>query len=350
MLDTDPLGQVFQKLHEQKQRTKYITSYTERDVHAMLMLLHQAGLTYEFRTDVQEIRCACPFHANHGSPTLWVNFGTAEDLPFGAFKCFSCGESGLWHKLEHKLTGTNSIGSPQAYDEAELLPVIELRKPKELYRPPPILFELDEGFTWEHPDGDFSDTFLRTLGSKLAMRTWFDKTVRQQFSELRLWLPVHEGDMLAGDIMAALERPAEDAEEFIKKGFKKYINSTSLEAKDTLWPLPDVVRRFGTEYIVLVEGPADAMRLILNGVPALACLGTGVWSQSKADKVYYVFKKICTCFDGDTAGRKLTQEVRQSLYERLNGKLTSINLPDGYDPGKFTAQDCAWLTNKITAE
>jgi len=342
----DPLDQVFDQLRAQSQKTKYVKSYSENDVHDMLMLLHQHGLTHEFRTDVQEIRCPCPFHKNHGSPTLWINFGTAEDLPFGAFKCFSCGQSGLWSKLERKITGQNSIGTTSVYDEAEMLPSIQLHKTKDIYRPPPILFDLEDGFVWEHPDGDFSGEFLSGLGSKLAMRTWVERSVRQQFSELRLWLPVFDGEMLEGDIMAALERPAEDAEEFIKKGFKKYINSASLEAKDTLWPMREVVRRFGTSYVVLVEGPADALRLILNGVPALACLGTGTWSKSKAERVYYVFDKIITCFDGDDAGRTLTKTVIQSLYSRLEEKLIPVWLPDSFDPGKFTSQDCSWLAKK----
>lgn len=273
--------------------------------------------------------------------------GKVPDMPHGSFTCFSCGESGHWPKLERKLTGASTIGSVSSYEESEIVEILTPKRGKDLYVKPEFLMDLEEGFTWEHPDGAFEKDFLDTLGAKLAIRVWYDKTVKQQFSELRLWLPVYMRYDLVGDILAALERPAPDAEEFIKKTFKKYINSESLESKETLWPLPYVVSRFGNERVVLVEGPADAMRLLTYGIPALAILGTGVWSERKADIVYYAFNEIVTCFDGDAAGKGVTERATQSLKGRLGDALRQIQLPPGCDPGKFKPADGAWLRSKL---
>lgn len=349
MTNEDALESLIQAMRNNRAKPTVITSYSDSDASAMKMLLNQSGLTHDFQHDADEIRCPCPFHENHGSPTLWVNFGRADDLPLGAFVCFSCGERGIWPKLERKLTGsdTSKIGDMRSYDVAELLPVIEPRKGKDIYSPPTMFLELEDDFVWSHPDGDFPRDFLVSLGAKITIRAWYDKSVKQQFSELRLWLPVWDGELLVGDILAALERPDADADEFIRKSFKKYINSKSLESKETLWPLPYVTRRFGTRAVVLVEGPADAMRLILNGIPALAILGTGTWSDIKADRVFYIFDKVCACFDGDAAGRKLTESVTQSLQEKMGPNFIPLWLPDDMDPGKFTPEDCAWLHGKL---
>ena len=343
----DPLEQLLRDLRGRGSKTKVITQYTDADVMQMMLTMASVGLIPGYIADVDEIRCPCPFHDNHGSPTLWVNFGRAEGLPPGAFKCFSCGAKGLWHKLEYKITGKTSVGSAQTFDEAELIQIIEPKKAKDMYSPPTFFLELEDGFVWEHPDGDFQRDLLLDLGAKLTLRTWYERSVRQQFTELRLWLPVYNGDELVGDVLAALERPAEDAEDFIKEGFKKYINSTALESKETLWPLPYVVRKFGTRYIVVVEGPADALRLIQHGIPAVAVLGTGTWSDSKADRLFYAFDNIVTCFDGDLAGRTLTDAVTESLQEKLGSGFIPLRLPDGFDPGKFSAEDCAWLVDTI---
>lgn len=346
MPELDPLELLLKEMRDSR-APKMVTSYSADDVRGMIHMLHQCGLTPEFREDVDEVRCPCPFHDNHGSPTLWVNFGRADDLPHGSFKCFSCGTGGLWNKLERRLTGKDEGTLGQKYDAAEMIQIIEPRKAKDIYIAPTFLLPLDDDFVWEHPDGNFPKEFLDGLGAKLAVRTWYVKSVKQQFSELRLWLPVYDGHDLVGDILAALERPGEDAEDFIKDDFRKYINSTALESKETLWPFPHVVKNFGNDYVVLVEGPADAMRLLLNGIPALAILGTGTWSESKADKLYFTFDTVVTCFDGDKAGRSVTESVIQSLHMRLGDKLLPIWLPDDFDPGKFTAEDCQWLRDKI---
>lgn len=343
----DPLDQLIQELRGKGSKNKIITQYTETDVRQMVMTMAESGLIPGYVSDIDEIRCPCPFHDNHGSPTLWVNFGRAEELPPGSFKCFSCGESGLWHKLEHKITGKVTVGSAQTFDEIELVQIITPKKVKEIYSPPTFFLELDDDFEWDHPDGSFPRELLIDLGAKLTLRTWYERSVRQQFTELRLWLPVYNGEELVGDVLAALERPPDDAEEFIKKGFKKYINSTALESKETLWPLPYVVRKFGTRYIVVVEGPADAMRLIQHGIPAVAVLGTGTWSESKADRLFYCFDYVITCFDGDLAGRSLTDAAIKSLQEKPGSRVLPIRLPDGYDPGKFSSEDCAWLVDTI---
>ncbi len=87
---------------------------------------------------------------------------------------------------------------------------------------------------------------------------------------------------------------------------------------------------------MLVEGPVDALKLVDNGVPALATFGTGGWGESKLAVVISLQPDhVYVCMDNDSAGRRAQRAIVRDL-RRAGVQATGLKLPkDVKDPGKL---------------
>jgi DNA primase len=80
-------------------------------------------------------------------------------------------------------------------------------------------------------------------------------------------------------------------------------------------------------YIVLVEGPRDALRLITDGIPALSVFGVQNFGVKKANFVSALGDvAVYIMSDNDAAGDVLFQKAKQSFKE-IGIKVNRIKLP-----------------------
>lgn len=140
-------------------------------------------------------------------------------------------------------------------------------------------------------------------------------------------LPVIVGGELVGGVKA-INKPTPETK-------RKYLNAAGTWSHTMgLFPL-HVQKRW--PWVVLVEGPRDAMWLLQNGIPALAILGTKSWSSSKRDLLLSAGCEFCfIAGDGDAAG----QEMNALIFDSLRGFIPRrrIKLPKNEDPASISLE------------
>jgi len=88
--------------------------------------------------------------------------------------------------------------------------------------------------------------------------------------------------------------------------------------------------------MALVEGPRDALRLLSEGIPACAILGTQSWSEKKSFLLSLAeVGRAIVITDSDRAGDKARDLLDPSL--RKHFRVKHFHLPPGIDP--FEASD-----------
>jgi 5S rRNA maturation endonuclease (ribonuclease M5) len=155
-------------------------------------------------------------------------------------------------------------------------------------------FNLMPNYTWR----GIKASTLRSCGVSLSFDIRSRRTV--------LILPVFIHEEFKG-LVKAFE---------VKNKWEKnsYLTSRGDWVKDYgLFPFDPIVewtKRLG--YVVLVEGSRDALRLIQEGIPAMAILGAENWSASKLGLIRMLRVKIVVCMDGDVAGIEVSNKISAS--------------------------------------
>lgn len=153
-----------------------------------------------------------------------------------------------------------------------------------------------------------------------------------------LLLPVWIDGELVGGIRCQLKA---------RKGKPSYLNTAGeWSSAQGLFPYDHVVK-MGKNYVVLVEGPRDALRLIRDGVPAMCVLGAGMMSREKALLVAEMgLDCVFLLGDGDDAGRVFNESAYDCLSELVPTK--ALNLPlTGVDPCGMDAAMLAKIKRTI---
>ena len=138
-----------------------------------------------------------------------------------------------------------------------------------------------------------------------------------------------------------------------------FINSAGEWTKTkALFPL-DYALSLGKRYIVLVEGPRDALRLLSAGVPAAAILGTGLWSDEKRDRLLSTgVSTIFVMMDADPPGRSAQRRILASMKNLVHAvgiSLTAFkdkNFPDRekMDPMDLPDSHLSFLKKRIESK
>lgn len=289
----------------------------------------------------------CCFHEGDSTPSLSVNiFGSKVST--GTYHCFGCGASGSYSKL----SAVRKLGLPKI--DSRLLQSDHSAKVVTL-----------------HPS--FSDTcvetYLRTFGITVFTK-WIDPNstnipmffewygipgqlvhclegylVKERNEEQRLFFPVRVRDIVRGGFRVIQEKEA---------GKKTYLNCPGTWTSDYgLFPYDYVVKRikkYDISFVVLVEGPRDALRLIDNGIPALAVLGSQSFSTTKAGLLTGI-RGIDTVFvanDTDDAGEKMVELVYKILHNDLDvRKITLPSNGEKVDPQSVCQSFINKLRNKL---
>ena len=259
-----------------------------------------------------DFRIQCPYHEGDANPSLGVNVSLASGVPVGTFHCFGCGESGGWNKLAAKL-GLERIANAGGLEEhtdgyVEYQEAMEGRLLGGHGDPMPRNGISFQGDAWRGVSGDT----VRLAGGKSAM-DWKEK-------EVCLWLPVLDGGKACMAVQCRME-PARN-----KPSYRMHDPN---RIKNKPWYGYDMaasmLEQGSPRAVFLVEGARDALRLVDEGLPALALLGTRQWNRRKRD----MLSALCSehsarpvaMMDSDEAGAKAQKEIRRDLSGRIDGVL-----------------------------
>jgi hypothetical protein len=285
------------------------------------------------------INIICPFHDDN-SPSCGIKT-TGENV--GGYNCFSCDAKGPWGKLADKLGLAHIKGwnKSESMDEsladketdAKLLgdTGITFKQVMKTFGTPEATL-WPENIEWR----GFPGTFMRKIGAHV-----FHDKYAQTLGAL---FPVKVGGRVRGGVKAAFEK---------KKGSLSYVTMRGDWAQDYgLFPYVyarQLIRRKKLNFVVMVEGPRDAMRLCLNGIPAVAVLGAKNVTKKKMLFISALGIDTVYCMpDRDDGGKLFWKLVKKCSREReLPAK--RILLPDKkiMEDGKKTKMDPGNAPKKV---
>lgn len=272
----------------------------------------------------------CPFHDDR-SPSLGIYMVSGMEIPLGFFHCFGCGEKGHWNKFAEKvglptfkefqvieggmhefLGQVSKIENKMLSDHKSSLQALMGSMGK------PAYFPWDERMEWR----DFDGRIVKRFGGHYVVDRWKGN------GDLMLFFPVKIGDRYYGGVRAQIEK---------KKGRTSYVNTAGDWANDYgLFPYEFVKKRlkkYKLKFVVLVEGPRDAMRLNANGIPALSVLGANNFSKIKMRLVERLgVESVYIMPDNDDGGKKMRNAIKK-CFEDNNSMITPkvIGLPREFD-------------------
>lgn len=273
----------------------------------------------------------CPFHDEDG-PSCGVTVTNDSTVPLGVYHCFGCSAHGSWNKFARK-AGLPEIKEWKFYDaemksaqsliskdaQTSLLGSFsEKSKTSDLQEAIYQKIETRETIPWP------SNKEWRGYSGKLLNKLGALYINDNKQDELMIALPVIVNHKVRGAIRALIVKgPKDKVSYFTSKG--KWVKRYGLFPFDYV---KNIIRKKDLGYVVLVEGPRDALRLISLGIPALAVLGIENVTKEKIDLLLTLFKEVeCIYYmpDKDVAGNKMSKRVKE-LTEGLV-PAQKINLP-----------------------
>jgi len=89
-----------------------------------------------------------------------------------------------------------------------------------------------------------------------------------------------------------------------------------------------MVQKFNYNFVVLVEGPRDALRLLMQGIPAVAVLGAKNFSDKKLFILMAMgISNVYTLGDNDEGGETMRGFIDESC-DNLSVKCNHLRLPE----------------------
>lgn len=249
---------------------------------------------------------SCPFHSESTPSGRVFHSGTSKSPGF--FKCYGCGQTATWDEVAPKL-------GLKAYQWTK--PITQFAAP---------LRAKDE--TPEEAELKFSPIPKGKIWRQIKTQLLIDigcKKVRVIYDGFRpgpvmLYFPAMIKGELRGYIRARLKKV---------DGKPSYLNQAGGWSKDYgLFPYDYAIRN-KPHTIVLVEGPRDALRLNMLGIPAIAILGTQSWSRRKSRMIELTgARTVILAMDGDDAGLAAIQLIKPLLIDMVRVKIFSLTGPD----------------------
>lgn len=289
----------------------------------------------------------CPFpDHDDGSPSCGVR---VAEPALGVFNCLGCGKKGGWNRFA-EVAGLEPIKEWNTAEDVEFESIIPKDMDDKLLGDQGLTFKhvlkqlgAKEAMLWPERINwrSFPGEFMRNLGAHIANDSKIDS--------VSAIFPIKVAGKVRGGIRAKFEKDENN------KRALTYVNSAGGWVQDFgLFPyvyVRSMIRKRKLNFVVLVEGPRDAMRLCLNGIPALAVLGANNITKRKimfatslgVDIVYAIP-------DPDKAGTSMWKTVRK-LCREAGVPSKRIKLPpkhkDGskLDPGNATKKVLRDLSN-----
>jgi len=274
------------------------------------------------RRNLQYYFVCCPFH-HEKTPSCKVNLQHPK-YPAGDFKCYGCGRYGDWADFS-SAGNLKGLTFTENYSEFGTL-----RKTKtELTE----AYDSNMALPWSRRYGDW-----RTISNATLRRVEGKRVFSYAFDDSALYLPCMCLGEHVGGITARLGKDPD--------GGISYLNTGGSWVLHSLYPYDHVsimLTELDLDYVVLVEGPRDALRLIDNGIPALAVLGVESWSETKADLIYALgISQVLKFTDGDAAGTRLSRYI----YESLDLPNIKVKVAFGEDPANCSIAKLNAIKNR----
>lgn len=285
--------------------------------------INKKGYTLRPRMRAGSVWVCCPFH-NEKTPSMRVNLDRSNGR-LGSVYCFGCDEGrGTWNKFAKK-AGIKQLSDDDFSDTSAYKKVTRKRLALESSLKDVttsilsnsfnthIKFNLDfviEGKRWRN--------IKKTLLQDLNCFTFIDANLVSPTAYL--YLPVMVYGKQVGAIKASIEK---------EEGKLSYVNSSgSWSTQSGLFPFDytlDLIKENNLDYVLLVEGPRDALRLLQNGIPALSILGVNSWSDNKRDLLLSLnVSTVVLCMDGDKVGRQMNTKLKEKLVRYTNVTIFSL--------------------------
>ncbi len=160
--------------------------------------------------------------------------------------------------------------------------------------------------------------------------TQFCTYSRYFLAENRLIIPIiYQGKMRGWQARYVGELPWKDSEK--KKDLPpKYWTSPGAKKSHFLYNI-DRAKKYKTG--ILVEGPTDVFAI---GGPAMCVFGKSLSPiQEKLFLRHFSKHQALIIFDPDAYDEKETREAERALSAKMPGRVASLRMPNGYDPGRF---------------
>jgi hypothetical protein len=284
-------------------------------------------------------RAHCPLHVSDDaeSTTLRVNLDPSSKLGIGFWKCYSCLRKGHWNELAEAV-GIDSITGDSNPEIKNLLMPVKVTRNQ--YVVPENLRPWPTGVPWRRKNKDGSITLISAYAfGVLEAQLWdYDFKIEQPVTingrsyakgdfvhEKRAWLPIlNNSNQPVAHVGALLNDRY--------PGCKKYLNDYGPWAKKNI-AFVQQAQKIQSDRIVLVEGPADAARLIDNNIPASPLLGVGTWTSLKSEILASMYSMAIVCLDGDSAGQPAQAAVAASLGEVMSTH--TVSMPNKQDPASL---------------
>ena len=283
------------------------------------------------------IAITCPFHkgGHENKPSCQIYVGDDQNLAYGMFRCFTCGEQGSFAKL---------IG--EAFDESEFYGKSWLIK--------------KYGVRISSPVVTLEDIKLPTRRDvKQAIngnsQTFLDEKLLDEYQS---WHPYMAKRKLSRQICEqfkvkydpdsrCLIFPVWDA-----RGNYVFNTKRSVETKQFLIPegvtkpvyLLNYILSNNIRTVTVVESQINALTLWTHGIPAVALFGTGSQEQ------YEILKKTpinhyILGFDGDMAGDSGSRRFKKNMPR--NVLIEDLNVPLGKDINDLSKEEILKLYQNL---
>ena len=275
----------------------------------------------EQRSD--SIWICCPFHGEN-TPSLSIAM-TSETVMIGTFFCFGCSKSGNWNVLAEKL-GVEKVDLSFLVSEEKS--TVKRRKRTDFSELTTKEFLIGLGFIsftkWPSPKETQISFFKEwySIPGKLLWELEAYLVIEKKKNKHRMFLPVKVHNVIRGGIRVVYK----------KDGIERtYLNTDGDWVKTHgLFPYDFVhkmIKNNKHKFLILVEGPRDALRLINLGLPAIAILGSQSFTENKA-LIVSSTSNIDTVYimpDSDAAGMRMIRLVNRYLKGTIN--VSAIRLP-----------------------
>jgi DNA primase len=265
----------------------------------------------------------CPFHADT-KPSCSLH------LERKLFHCFGCGAKGSVLDFVAEIEKVSILEAAERVKhlcrirretEAPLRQATRDRRDEDFFdqplQPLPFRLSLDPSHPYLAGRG-ISPELAATFGLGYCSRG----TMRG-----RICIPIHDQ---RGVLVAYTGRWASDE---LPEGVPKYDLPRKFPKRRVLFNLHRVA---GAEHLVLVEGYWSVFRLHALDAPAVALMGRALSEEQEALLQNSGVRTLTLFLDGDTPGRKATEE----LLPRLAGRffVHAPNVPDGAKPDTIPEQ------------
>ena len=291
----------------------------------MLRILSQIkiesqGYLRDIKQVGNEIKITCPFHKSgqESHPSCFVCASTTEDVDYGTYHCFTCGESGSLLALVAQCLNITYEGAKQwlidkfgdIFVERQIIlePIQINRKVNTSYLNPTVL----QKYNYYHPY-----MWVRKLSKQVvdAFSIGFDS------ERNAITFPVWD---IHNNLVMITARCVDKKRFFIDKEVYKPVY------------LLNFIQLWNIDKVIVCESQLNALCAWSWGYPAIAFIGTGSKEQydilNKSGIRTYIL-----AFDGDEAGDKGKQRFLSNI--RKDVFVTSKVLPRGKDVNDLTKEE-----------